>query len=262
MDGTNLRIVKGPKVKKLLSLAVIASCVTATALPAAAANTVTIKWNVTAIASVTFQGNYTNTGTSGALNPAAASLIGPIETGSTGSCGAGGSNGAGAGTNALTLDFGAITPDAAGATICMLLNGAEAVVNTNDNAGVTVAVQQTTAPAQAGAAICYVPISGNAPVAGGATVSSSTLTPAKAMDTTDVTAGSWSDGTNACNGLKYSGAAIAGAAAFGAVTTLLKTSDNTQNPAYFGTDLGVLMPANANKTAGDSAVVTYTVTTN
>ncbi|HEV3155166.1 MAG TPA: hypothetical protein VGZ02_15260 [Candidatus Baltobacteraceae bacterium] len=248
--------------KKLTSLAVIALCMAASALPAAAANTVTIKWNVTAIASVTFQGNYTNTGTSGSLNPTAATLIGPIETGSTGSCGAGGTNGAGGGTNALTLDFGAISPDSSTATFCMLLNGAEAVVNTNDTNGVTVAVQQTTAPAQAGAAICYVPISGNAPIAGGSTVSSSTLTAAKATDTTDATAGNWSDTTSACNGLKYSGVAITGAAAFGASTNLLKTSDNTTNPAYFGADLGVMMPANASKTAGDSAVVTYTVTTN
>jgi len=248
-------------VKKLLTLAAIAISIAASALPAAAANTVTIKWNVTAIASLTFQGNYTNTGTSGSLNPAAASLI-PILNGGSGACGAGGSNGAGAGTNALTLDFGQITPDAAQATICMLLNGAEAVVNTNDTNGVTLSVQQTTAPAQAGAAICYVPISGNAPVAGGSSVSTSTLSAAKAQDTTDTTPASWTDATGACSGLKYSGSPIAGAAAFGASTTLLKSTDNTTNPAYFGADLGVLVPANASKTAGDSAVITYTVATN
>ena len=256
-----LRIVKGLNVKKLISSAVVALCVAASALPAAAANTVTIKWNVSAIASVVFQGNYSNTGTSGALNPAAASLI-SILNGGSGACGAGGSTGAGGGTNALTLDYGQITPDAAQATICMLLNGAEAVVNTNDTLGVTVAVQQTTAPAQAGAAICYVPLSGNAPIAGGSTVSSSTLTAAKAQDTTDPTPGNWTDTTGACSGLKYSGTAITGAAAFGAATNLLKTSDNTTNPAYFGADMGVLVPANASKTAGDSSVITYTVTTN
>src|SRR5579864_3516324 len=204
-----LRIVKGLNVKKLISSAVIALSVAASALPATAATgTVTIKWNVTAIASVVFQGNYTNAGASGALNPTAASLIGPVVTGSAGSCGAGGSAGAGGGTNALTLDYGAITPDAADSTICMLLNGAEAVVNTNDNLGVTVAVQQTTAPAQAGAAVCYVPISGNAPIAGGSTVSSATLTAAKATDTTDTTAASWSAAApGTCAGLKYSGVA-------------------------------------------------------
>jgi len=255
--------VKGPNVKKLLSLAVIVSSIALTALPAAAANTVTIKWNVTAIASMTFQGNYTNTGTSGALNPTAATLIGPIVTGSTGSCGAGGSAGAGAGTNALTLDFGAISPDSANATLCMLLNGAEAVVNTNDNLGVTVSVQQTTAPAQAGAAICYVPIQNNAPVAGGASEPTANLAAGKATDTTDTTAANWSATTaGGCSSMKYSGVAIPGAAAFGANTTLLKSSDNTTNPAYFGADLGVLVPANASKTAGDQAVITYTVATN
>lgn len=262
MDGTKLRIVKGPKVKKLLPVAALACSLAASTLPAAAATTgtVTVKWNVTAIASLTLQGNYTAAGASGALNPTIANLI-PILNGGSGACNAGGAAGAGAGTQALTLDFGAIQPDAAQATICMLLNGAEAVVNTNDNLGVTVAVQQTTAPAQAGAAVCYVPISNNAPVAGGTSVATANLAAAKAMDTTDVTAASWTDTTGTCAGLKYSGAAIAGAAAFGASTTLLKSSDNTTNPAYFGADYGVLVPANASKGA-DQGVITYTVTTN
>lgn len=249
--------------KKLLPVAALACGLGASTLPAAAATTgtVTVKWNVTAIASLTLQGNYTNTGTSGALNPTAASLI-PILNGGSGSCGAGGTAGAGAGTTALTLDFGAITPDASKATICMLLNGAEAAVNTNDTAGVTVAVSQTTAPTQAGAAVCYVPISNNAPVAGGSSVSTANLSAAKAVDTTDATAASWTDTAGTCAGLTYSGTAITGAAAFGASTTLLKSTDNTTNPAYFGADYGVLIPANASKTAGDQGVITYTVTTN
>ncbi len=102
----------------------------------------------------------------------------------------------------------------------------------------------------------------HSPVAGGSTVSSANLTAAKAVDTADTTAANWSDATGACSGLKYSGVAIPGANAFGASTTLLATNNNTQNPAYFGADLGVLVPANANKTAGDNAVITYTVTTN
>lgn len=248
--------------KKLLTLAVALTAISA-ALPAAPASaaaaatgTVKIQWNVTAVASLTLEGNYTNTGAGGSDN------LTPLTVPGAGNCAGGGAAGAGNGTQALTLDFGAITPSATTPTVCVGLNAAEAQINTNDTSGVTIQEQLTTAPAQAGAAICGIAIKSNAPVAWAAAgVSSSNYTAAKGTDTTDTTAASWSGTT--CAGLQYSGASVnAQAVPGGAATTVFDTSDNTTNPSYFGEDFAVVLPANAGKTASDSGTVTYTVVTN
>jgi len=260
MDGKLLRIVKGSNVKKLFTLAACAIAVSA-ALPAgnawagpAATGTVKIQWNITAVASLTLEGNYTNTGAGGSDN------LTPLTVAGGGNCGAGGAGGAGNGSTALTLDFGAITPSASNPTVCVGLNAAEAQVNTNDTSGVTIQEALTTAPAQAGASICGVAIKSNAPVAwAGAGVSSSNYTAAKGTDTTDTTAANWSGST--CAGLQYSAATVNAQAIPAAATTVFNTSDNTTNPAFFGEDYAVIVPANAAKGA-DSGTVTYSVITN
>lgn len=250
-----LRIVKGPNVKKLLSLAAFAGIVATTMAPAMAANTVTIKWNVSAIASLILEGNYTNTGAGGAA--AIAPLT--IANAGSGNCGGTGAAPVGNGSTALTMDFGTITPDAAKVTGCVGLNTAEAQVNTNDTAGVRVQEQLTTAPTLAGVSICGIQIKTNAPTAWSAAgISSSTFTAAGATDTTDTVAANWAGTT--CAGLTYSAASV-NAAALGAATTIVNTSDNTLNPFYQGEDYAVLIPANASKGA-DQAVVTYTLLTN
>lgn len=251
-----LRIVKGPNVKKLLSLAAFAAIVSTTMAPAMAANTVTIKWNVTAIASLILEGNYTNTGAGGAT--AIAPLT--IANGGAGNCGPAGAAPVGNGSTALTMDFGSITPDATKVTGCVGLNTAEAQVNTNDTLGVAVQEQLSTAPTLAGVSICGVAIKTNAPTAWSATgVSSSTFTAAGATDTADTIAANWAGTT--CAGLTYSALTVNAGAEVAAATTIMKTSDNTLNPFYQGEDYAVLLPANASKGA-DQAVITYTLLTN
>lgn len=246
--------------KKLLTLAAalvaISAALPAPASAAAATGTVKIQWNVTAVASLTLQGNYTNTGAGGSDN------LSPLTVPGGGNCAGGGAAGAGNGSTALTLDFGAITPSATNPTVCVGLNAAEAQINTNDTSGVVIQEQLTAAPAQAGAAICGIALKSNAPVAWAASgVSSSNYTAAKGTDTTDTVAANWSGAT--CAGLQYSAASVnAQAVPGGAATTVFNTSDNTTNPAYFGEDFAVVLPANAGKTASDSGTVTYTVVTN
>ncbi|MGZ3498900.1 MAG: hypothetical protein ACXWNK_11400 [Vulcanimicrobiaceae bacterium] len=241
--------------KKLLTMAALAATVAAATLPAAAANTVTIKWNVAAIASLTLNGNYTNAG----AGQAAALAPLTVANGGGGNCAGGGAGIVGNGTTALTLDYGAITPDATKVTGCVGLNAAEAVVNTNDTLGVQVQEALTTAPALAGVAICGVAIKNNAPAAWSAVgQTSANFTAAKATDTADTVAGNWAGAT--CAGLTYSAATV-NAAALAAAATVVNTSDNTTNPFYQGQDYAVLIPANASKGA-DQGVVTYTLITN
>lgn len=245
--------------KKLFTLAVGLVAISATLPPAVASaattGTVKIQWNVTAVASLTLQGNYTNTGAGGSDN------LTPLTVPGGGNCAGGGAAGAGNGSTALTLDFGAITPSATNPTVCVGLNAAEAQINTNDTSGVTVQEALTTAPAQAGAAICGVAIKSNAPVAWASSgISSSNYTAAKGTDTTDTVAANWSGST--CAGLQYSATSVNAQAVPAAATTVFNTSDNTTNPAYFGEDYAVLLPANAAKTAADSGTVTYTIVTN
>jgi hypothetical protein len=254
MDGTTLRIVKGPNVKKLMSLAAFAGLVATTMAPAMAANTVTIKWNVTAIASLILEGNYSNTGAGGTT------ALAPLTVGGGTNCAAGGAAPVGNGSTALTIDFGNITPSATSVVGCVGLNAAEAQVSTNDTSGVQVQEALSTAPAQAGAAICGVSVQGGKAAAWSATgMSTATLTAAGAFDSTDTTAASWA-GTS-CAGLTYGGTSVGATQLAAAASTIVNTNNNTLNPFYQGEDYVVMIPANASKGA-DSGVVTYTLVTN
>lgn len=263
-DGYGLRIVKGYIVKKIISLAGAAAMLAfllptapAAAAGSTATGTVTIKWNVTYLLTLTLEGDYTNAGG----NDSQAGPMAPLTVPGGGTCAGGGAAVSGGNTAALTLDYGAITPSAANPTVCVGLNAAEAEVSTNDGSGVTIKESLSTAPAQAGAAICGIALESNAPVAWAASgVSSSNYTAAKATDTTDTVAANWSGTT--CAGLKYSGATVNAQSVPAASTAVFETSDDTTNPANFGEDFAVLLPANASATAGDQGVVTYTVTTN
>ncbi len=225
-------------------------------LPASAANTVTIKWNVQAIASLILEGNYSNTGTGGSDN--LSPLV--VTNGGSGACAGGGATGAGNGTTALTLDYGNITPDQTKVTGCVGLNAAEAQVNTNDTIGVQLQEQLTTASAN-GASICGILIKGNASAAWSAVgQTSANFAVGAATDTTDTVAANWAGAT--CGALTYSAASVnATAVPAGAATSIVNTNNNTTNPIYVGEDYAVLIPANATKGA-DSAVVTYTMITN
>jgi hypothetical protein len=248
----------------LAALGANAGLLTLAAQASSSSATMTMKWNNTYSISAAFQGNYSSTGSSGTLSPAGSSFI-PIKNGGAGSCnGGGGTTGitaGGAGTTALTMDFGNVTPDTTNTTICVLLNAVEVAVNTTDPAGATVLVQMTASPV-ALESLCYVPISNYAPVAIGSGVASGNLTAAKAQDTTDTTSSFWTDPTKVCNGLTYNGAAVAGATAFSTTqTNFLKSTDSTTNPAYFGADYALVIPAAA-AGVNDSATITYTITTN
>lgn len=259
MDGTTLRIVKGLTVKKLLTAAAALASIAAATLPAAAAAptaTVKIQWNIASTASIMMEGNYTNTGAGGSDN------LTPLvdNNGGTGTCAGGGAGGAGNGTQALTLDYGAITPDSAQVTGCIGLNAAEAQINTNDTNGVKIQEALTTPPANAGVSICGIALENNGPTAWAASgVSSSNYTAAKATDTADNTGKTWAGST--CPTLTYNAVGINAQAETAAATTVFWTSDNTVNPSYFGEDYAVMIPANAAKTASDSGTITYTVIT-
>ncbi len=243
--------------KKLLTLAAAASIasIVATTLPAAAANTVTIKWNIQATASLILEGNYTNTGAGGAT--AIAPLT--IANAGIGTCAGGGAAPVGNGTTALTLDYGNITPDLAQTTGCVGLNAAEAQVSTNDTAGVALQESLTTAPAN-GESLCGIAIQANKPAAWSATgISSVGLTAATATDTTDTAAASWLGAT--CAALTYGGLSVNATAVPAAATDIVNTNNDTQNPAYIGEDYVLLVPKLTAKGA-DQAVVTYTLVTN
>jgi hypothetical protein len=249
-------------VKKLIPIAALASCFAAMTLPAGATTatgTVKIGWNVTALLSVTFQGNYTAAGASGSLTPT------PVtgNNGGLGTCnGAGGSTGTttgGAGTNALVLDFGAITPDATHATDCLVLNTDEAVVNTNDTLGVTVAEALTTAPSNASVLLCGNAVKNHAPVTFATAATASSSTNWGVGTATDTTSTGTLAGTT-CAGLTET--ATLNMTTIGASQNTFKTNDDTTNPAYFGSDLALIIPANAAQTAGDAGTITYTVTAN
>lgn len=254
--------------KKLLICLTLGAIVIFGALRAQAASSanMTIKWNNNYAVTVAFQGNYSATGTSGSLSPSSTSFI-PILNGGSGQCNGGGSSTSvsvgGAGTTALTMDFGNVKPDSTVSTVCVLLNAVEASVHTADPAGANLLVQMTGTPSTP-ASLCYIPIANNAPKAIGSSVASSQLAAAKAQDTTDTTSSLWTDPTQNCSGLKYNGAAVAGATAFSTTqTNFLASSDSTTDPAYFGADYALIVPASASAGSGsDAMTITYTVTSN
>ena len=235
-----MRIVKGPNVKKLLTIAAAAAIIGATALPAGAVTqtgNVTVKWNVTVTANLTLNQNYSAAGAAQTTAPSILTSTGP---GGTGTCTAAGVGSEAAGTN----NFGNITPDASLSknVDCLYKNAINAQVTTNStnwNLGAS------SAALPAGATLCLYPNGytfGTAPAALPATQS------ARA--------------TYADN------ATCAGAGALtvptSANSTNMITADATQftaSAANIGVDLGLLLtPAAA--TGAQSVVMTYTLVAN
>lgn len=273
-----LRIVKGPNVKKLLVTAAMIASVAAMSLPASATNasgTVTVKWNVTTLLTMSLYGNYS---VSGATLASGASgdltNIGAANAaGGAGSCGGGGTGGNTTGPN-ITIDFGNITPDLTHVVGCVALNAAAAGISTNDTAGVVLQEDVTTSSAN-GAVLCGVLLQANKPATWGTTgVSSATYSNTTATDTTDTTLTSFGLSANSqtCSNLQYGGLSLKAAAInvnatalsqspinLAAADVVTATNNDTNPTFYVGEDYAVLLPANATKGA-DSAVVTYTVT--
>ena len=245
--------------KKLLSLAALAACVAATALPAAAApaGTVTIDWNINETASVVFHGNYTIAGADGSLNPTPATVN---QAGGSDTCSGGGTNGAGAASSAITLDFGNITPSAKSG-VCFVLDAVEGAVTTTDGSGVNEQVEASAA-LPAGYSVCMIPVSNTKAIAAGTTgiATATNLTAAGAFDNTasDTTMTNWSFGAGgACSNLTNTANATASALNLTtAYQTLEGSSDNNSGSAfYLGSDIGLIVPANAAKIATPPASI-------
>jgi hypothetical protein len=118
-----LRIVKGPNVKKLLSLAALAA-LAVPALPATAATNATnnaiVKWNTQVAASITLTTTY-NWSSPTLSSSGSATLY----TGTAGTCASqtGETNG--------TINFGNISPSMSGSVNCLYTNAVNANVQTN-----------------------------------------------------------------------------------------------------------------------------------
>jgi hypothetical protein len=194
MDGTTLRIVKGPNVKKLLTLAALAAMTASVALPAGAATvqkTVTVQWNLSVSANLNLYTNYN----SGAATPASGtSSVGELMQALSGSSAC---TAPGAGTIAAgTVDFGTITPDSALTqdTVCAVKQAVDAWVQTNSSNWKLAEALTTNAPA--GAVLCGLSDSGNFPI----TVSGAAATsPASARTAASLTDGN-ATGTGSCAG--------------------------------------------------------------
>jgi hypothetical protein len=188
-----LRIVKGPNVKKLVTLAALAAMTASVALPAGAATvqkTVTVQWNLSVSANLNLYTNYN----SGAATPASGlAPVGELMQGSLGSgeaCTAPGSVVAG------TVDFGTITPDGglAADTVCAVKQAVDAWVQTNSTNWKLAEALTTNAPT--GVVLCGLSNSGNFPV----TVSGAAATsPASARTAASLTDGNGT-GTGTCAG--------------------------------------------------------------
>lgn len=151
--ATVLRIVKGPNVKKLLSLAAFAAIVGAAALPAGAVTqtgSVTVKWNITVTAALALNTNYSATGAQGLGAPTILKSTGPAGSASE-SCTAAASE------VAATVNFNQITPDStlASNTDCLYKNAVDAQVTTNS--GNWTLGEYATAALPTGATLCAYP---------------------------------------------------------------------------------------------------------
>lgn len=268
--------------KKLISAAATAALVAAMGLPAMAASpTVTIQWNVAKTATMNLYENYNNAGATSTTMQigGVSSGYGGLFTGNNGGSGNCGGTGSSIteSTTAGILNIGQVTPDAVKETDCVFLNGAEAVVNSNDSTGVTL-TEAIAAPATAGTVVCGDLVTGGKGAAWmSAKVAGSTLTAANAYDSnaSDATnATGWTGST--CAALTSGGTGTAAGAFQGtsttgvsgsntalAATTFAQTSDSASGAnMYIGEDFAVLFPPYATYTASDSSVITYTLTAN
>src|SRR5579862_6122875 len=162
------------KLKNILALATMAGIITAAA-PALAVTTktatVTVKWNTSAIASLTLHSDYNASGTFGA---AASAIVNNLNTGS-GSCTATGqthSDGP-----PPVVDFGSVSPDFSVFTDCLYENAINAVINTNST-NWSLGVAATAGYPASGFALCGLAntAAGTFPVANAAVLSATQTT--------------------------------------------------------------------------------------
>ena len=189
-----LRIVKGPNVKKLLSLAALAAMVATAALPAGAAgvtkqSNVTVQWNISVAAALNVFTNYN----SGVATPTSGTVpVGELLQ----ALGTGEACAAPASVVAGTVDFGQITPDSglAANTVCAVKQAVDAQVVTNSVNWKLAEALTTSAPT--GVTLCGLSNSGNFPVAVSGAAATS---PASARTAASLTDGNAS-GTGTCAG--------------------------------------------------------------
>jgi len=147
-------------VKKLAALASLSAILGSMAPAMAATGSVTVKWNTQKSAAITL---YTQT-TASTVHGAGSNIYWG-GNGSTASGCNGTTNTASAGTDAsanLIVNFGNVTPDGAAYTNCLEVNALEALVTTNDSAGVNIQAAITGTPvgydtAANGSLICILP---------------------------------------------------------------------------------------------------------
>ncbi len=245
MPGTapRLRIVKGPNVKKLLSLAAFAAIVGAASLPAGAvtqSGTVTVKWNVSVTANITLHTNYDNTGSPLTTSPSILLSTAPGGTGEACTAPASETDG--------TVDFGTITPDSGLAknTDCLFKNAVNAKITTNSVNWSLGEYISTPAANPAGSTLCAY---GN-----GFTTYPATISGAAAVAQSGRTTASWTDNTTCA------------AAALTLGTTASNNNLATSTTAYpsganVGQDMALLLtPAAA--TGAEAPVVTFSLLAN
>ena len=251
MDGTKLRIVKGLKVKKLLTALTLAA-LALPAMPVAAATTfgsptVDVNWNVTASGSVTLYSDYANGGSAcgsestGCGTPAV--LQSPAAgAGTCTAAPAAPTANTGAAGSTTGVFFGNIAPDLTTKnTECYYKNAVDAVISTNDaNYSLTedVSVASTNA---AGYWLCEV---------NNGTVPTASVTPSAAA--------------SAPTGFTAAGAVAACPTGMtristtaGGTTAYSQASGSTPSNAHVGQDYALVVPALAG-TGAAQFVVTYT----
>lgn len=231
-----LRIVKGPNVKKLLSLAALAAVVGATAMPAAAATqtgSAIVKWNTSVAATLTLVTTYNNTGASianAALYGAPAATCANMTTEVSG-----------------TLDYGTITPSLSANVNCLYTNAVDANVVTNSASWNLYEEMNTPSPAAlSGYKFCAYPNSGYASFP--ATVSSAVAVASSVSGRSAATAD-----TTTCGGgsvtIPFNGAG-APATSAGMQAVANSTTPVTGTGTWVGEDLEMLIAPGATSGAG------------
>ena len=230
-------------VKKLAALASLSAILGSMAPAMAATGAVTVKWNTQKSAAITLYTQTTASTVRGAGSNIYQAGTGLGAWGCNGSVtGAAGAAGTDASAN-LFVNFGNVTPDGAQYVNCLEVNAVEALVTTNDGAGVNIQAAITGTPAgyntaANGSLICILP-DGTWNTGAASTWAASVRAAAVAMSS-----------TTACS----SGTAITAANA----TLLNSTVAATQD---LNSDMQLNLGPNST-TGAVTATLTYTVTPN
>ena len=258
--ASTLRIVKGPNVKKLLSILALAVLVLP-ALPAAAvtqfsAPTVDVNWNTTASGSMTLYADYATgatlcgTESTGCGTPAVLTAAGS----GTGTCTAAPTAptaNTGAAGSSTGVFFGAIAPDLTNNnTECYYKDAVDAVFSTNDSSGYKVYEGYTASTNTTGYFLCY---AANGAIPTAAATGSGVASAPSGFTATGAVAACPTGMTQVTN------QTAAGPPPVGAVTAV--SSASTASSLHAGEDYALIVPALA--TAGASQfVITYTLVGN